>query len=357
MNSKLMQVSPGRLPVTMRNIKAIFSMLVLVFIILAVVMPSAASAQGLPPDGPPPGASQPPSMPPSVPPSVPTSVPTSEPQQEEPGTGQPPNGEPSEMQALPAPAQVGESGMSIARAVVDGSALNLLINQGCYATYYVKDWIQFSVAVGDWSVSYPQQSWWRYLEVWGSTNGAWWHPVISGRWVEPTDSIVESARISRPVGDELLYARLLDPQGNMVAWTTCEFTSGEAQSPVVTQDPVVTLLETGEGHAGAYVQHALVFRVKAYDPNMGTHDGAGIAYVDMEIYNWQGYKVYGKREGQAGYCAFGGGTPQCSVYRFGNQNYHWPNGTQVNPGEYTLKATAYTPDGRYTTLHKTITIQ
>jgi hypothetical protein len=120
---------------------------------------------------------------------------------------------------------------------------------------------------------------------------------------------------------------------------------------------VVTLLQTGEGHAEAYVQHALDFRVKAYDPSVGTQDGNGIAYVDMEIYNWQGYKVYSKRESQAGYCAFGGGTPHCSVYRFGNNSYHWPHGTQVSPGEYTLNATAYTPDGRYTTLHKTITIQ
>jgi hypothetical protein len=253
------------------------------------------------------------------------------------------------MQVLPSP-------QSVITAIVDESAgMNLLIDQGCQATYYVSDWIQFSVAVGDWSASYPQQPW-RYLEVWGSTNGAWWHQVISGRWVQSNDSIVQSARISRPVGDELLYARLLDPQGNEVAWTTCEFTSREAQSPVVTQDPVVTLLETGEGHAGDYVQHALVFRVKAYDPTVGTHDGDGIAYVEMEIYNWQGYEVYSKRESQAGYCAFGGGTPHCSVFRFGN-NHFWPNGTQVNPGEYTLKATAYTPDGRYTTLHQTITIQ
>ncbi len=258
------------------------------------------------------------------------------------------------MQALPSPAQVDE-GIGINQAVVIGSGLNLLINQGCQATYYVNDWIQFSVDVGDWSASYPQQ--WRYLEVWGSTNGAWWHPVISGRWVQPTDSIVHSARISRPVGDELLYARLLDPQGTVVEWQTCEFTSGEAQSPVVTQDPVVTLLETGKGHAGSTVQHALVFRVKAYDPTVGTHDGHGIAHVDMEIYNWQGYKVYSKRENQAGYCAFGGGTPHCSVYRFDHKNYLWPNGTQISPGEYTLKATAYTPDGRYATLHKTITIQ
>ncbi|MCC6165913.1 MAG: hypothetical protein IT329_01680 [Caldilineaceae bacterium] len=110
---------------------------------------------------------------------------------------------------------------------------SVYVDRGCGTVYEAGDSIEFSVAA-DWEVFDPATDYWRYLEVWGSTNGAWWHQVIRGRWIEPRDSVSRAGFVGRPVGNELIYARLLDRSGIILDESTCAFTSQEV---AVVPDP------------------------------------------------------------------------------------------------------------------------
>lgn len=128
-------------------------------------------------------------------------------------------------------------------------------------------------------------------------------------------------------------------------------------------DLVVNLMQTGRGNTSAQVRNALVFRVSANDPTMGDRDGEGIAGVDMIILDSEGDEVYRKREDNAGYCAFGGGAPNCGVYNFASNGYRWPDrdgerGEPIRRGEqYTLRAEVDAEDGRSTTFDTVIVIR
>lgn len=128
-------------------------------------------------------------------------------------------------------------------------------------------------------------------------------------------------------------------------------------------DLVVNLLQTGRNGTPVQVRNELVFRVSANDPTMGERDGDGIAGVDLIILDPEGNEVYRKRENSAGYCAFGGGTPNCGVYNFARNDNRWPdrNGEEGEPirrGEqYTLRAIVDAEDGRSTTFDTVIVIR
>lgn len=128
-------------------------------------------------------------------------------------------------------------------------------------------------------------------------------------------------------------------------------------------DLAVKLLQTGRNGASTQVRNELVFRVSATDPTMGGRDGDGIAGVDMIILDPEGDEVYRKRENDAGYCAFGGGTPACGVYNFARNGNRWPDrngerGERIRRGEqYTLRAEVDAEDGRSTTFDTVIVIR
>lgn len=128
-------------------------------------------------------------------------------------------------------------------------------------------------------------------------------------------------------------------------------------------DLVVNLRQTGRNGTPVQVRNELVFRVSANDPTMGGRDGDGIAGVDMIILDPEGDEVYRKRETDAGYCAFGGGTPNCTVYNFARNGYRWPDrngerGEPIRRGEqYTLRAAVDAEDGRSTTFDTVIVIR
>ncbi len=124
------------------------------------------------------------------------------------------------------------------------SDLTVSVDQGCGATYDEGESIQFSVS-GDWDVNNPNTDWWRYLEVWSSTNGAWWNQIIPGRWVQPRESVYRSAWIASPVGNERIYARFLDQFGTVLAEANCYYTSQE-----VVQPPSGFWIECGEMVSG-----------------------------------------------------------------------------------------------------------
>ncbi len=76
---------------------------------------------------------------------------------------------------------------------------------------------------------------------------------------------------------------------------------------------------------------SLWFRVYAHEPTSSKVDGKNIDNVTFTINDNGGNPVYFREEKVAGYCAFGGGEPNCNVYDFASQNYYWvsPNGTKV----------------------------
>ena len=58
----------------------------------------------------------------------------------------------------------------------------------------------------------------------------------------------------------------------------------------------------------------------------GSTDGAGIESVTFIIRDETGKKVHERTERNAGYCVFGGGEPDCTVWRFSEHGDKWPGG-------------------------------
>jgi hypothetical protein len=76
----------------------------------------------------------------------------------------------------------------------------------------------------------------------------------------------------------------------------------------------------------------------------------------MEIIGPNG-QVHQRTEQTAGYCAFGGGEPDCNIWDFAEQGNQWPNGDSIEPGDYSLRATVYAEDGNSTTVEMNVQIQ
>jgi hypothetical protein len=89
---------------------------------------------------------------------------------------------------------------------------------------------------------------------------------------------------------------------------------------------------------------SLVFRVYAHKPVSSKVDGEGIESVDFTITNSSGGRVHYRQERQAGYCAFGGGEPDCTVLDFAKSSYTWPDGAKITNGTYTLKVIVNSKD-------------
>ena len=81
----------------------------------------------------------------------------------------------------------------------------------------------------------------------------------------------------------------------------------------------------------------LVFRVEVFDTRAGVYDGAGIQQVDFHIEpdDGSGQIVYERTERNAGYCAFGGGEPECNVLAL-ESGSRWPDpfGGEIVNGYY-----------------------
>ena len=124
-------------------------------------------------------------------------------------------------------------------------------------------------------------------------------------------------------------------------------------------DLFTEVVQTGRGNNADDVRGALNFRVRAFVDN-GTgnnRDGDGIRNVDMIILDPDGREVQRRRENVAGYCAFGGGEPNCSTYVFADHDDRWQNGDSIRHGEdYTLRAIITAKDGRRITINRTVTI-
>jgi hypothetical protein len=110
-------------------------------------------------------------------------------------------------------------------------------------------------------------------------------------------------------------------------------------------DVVIELMQTGVEDTSDVVEDVLVFRVLAFDIDEGDDDGDGIAFVDMIVLDDDGDEVYRKRETSPGYCAFGGGAPNCEEWDFEENDESWPDGEPLDEGEHRLRARVRTDDG------------
>jgi hypothetical protein len=76
----------------------------------------------------------------------------------------------------------------------------------------------------------------------------------------------------------------------------------------------------------------IVFQAEVFDDQIGTNDGDGIENVTFAISDSEGNLVHEQTENNAGYCAFGGGEPECQVWSFAGNSYQWPSGAPITPG-------------------------
>ena len=68
----------------------------------------------------------------------------------------------------------------------------------------------------------------------------------------------------------------------------------------------------------------IVFQAEVFDAKSASTDGAGIESVTFTIRDETGEKVHERTERNAGYCVFGGGEPDCTVWRFSEHGDKWP---------------------------------
>ena len=81
----------------------------------------------------------------------------------------------------------------------------------------------------------------------------------------------------------------------------------------------------------------IVFQAEVFDKSIGRADGAGIESVTFTIRDENGDIVHERTERSPGYCVFGGGEPACTVWRFAEHGYRWPNGAAVQPGVHDVQ--------------------
>jgi hypothetical protein len=77
---------------------------------------------------------------------------------------------------------------------------------------------------------------------------------------------------------------------------------------------------------------AVSFRLRIFDPAVGTTDGDGITAVTFTVIDPKGNTVLDQRVEQAAYCAFGATAEGCTVWQFGAHNLQWPTGAGVCAG-------------------------
>ncbi len=100
----------------------------------------------------------------------------------------------------------------------------------------------------------------------------------------------------------------------------------------------------------------IVFQVEVFDTNVGRTDGAGIDSVSFTI-NDSNRTVHQRTERNAGYCVFGGGEPDCTVWRFSEHGNRWPGGADLQKGPHSVQIVITPKSGEPVTWFWTFEIQ
>ena len=89
----------------------------------------------------------------------------------------------------------------------------------------------------------------------------------------------------------------------------------------------------------------IVFQAEVFDRNVGKTDGAGIESVTFTIRDETGATVHKRAERTPGYCVFGGGEPDCTVWYFSEHGDKWPGGADLHPGIHDAQIVIQPKDG------------
>lgn len=101
---------------------------------------------------------------------------------------------------------------------------------------------------------------------------------------------------------------------------------------------------------------ALVFQVEAYDPTVGSFDGAGIDNVSLYLYDPDGGLLYDETEEAVPYCLFSNGQGSFICNAWPPSAGTWPNGQTIRSGDYILYAVVTAQDGRQVEIDETVSI-
>lgn len=127
-----------------------------------------------------------------------------------------------------------------------------------------------------------------------------------------------------------------EPTEPPIAYSDVNFSGNPVPGDEVGGKIQIAGAELNENQA-LVVRSFLSIRVFARFPDSATQDGAGVDNVQIAIGNDQtGDLVQQRIERTAGYCAFGGGEPDCVPWVFAEQNNQWPNGQPIADGSYTV---------------------
>lgn len=157
-------------------------------------------------------------------------------------------------------------------------------------------------------------------------------------------------------GDYVAQIDIVATNGESTQWRWAFQIAGAQPQQAAHAALVANVVQTGPGVLDSLLTEALVFQVEAYDPAVGDWDGAGIRNVEMQIVGPDGEPVYAKVENTAGYCAFGGGEPDCTIWDFAENGYYWPGGRLIRSGQHLLRARINAQDGRQTIMEMWIEI-
>ena len=92
----------------------------------------------------------------------------------------------------------------------------------------------------------------------------------------------------------------------------------------------------GDGDTAVF-RDRVVFQVEVFDRTAGQRDGAGIESVTFTITDETGQEVHTRTEKTPGFCVFGGGEPDCTVWRFSEHGGQWPGGAPLQPGVHDVR--------------------
>lgn len=111
-------------------------------------------------------------------------------------------------------------------------------------------------------------------------------------------------------------------------------------------DLVIDFIETAPGESGTEIYDALTFQVAVWDPDVGAENGDGIDYVYMDLSDSNGNRILWTDYIAPPYCIFGqDGDEGCNTWWFGDHDWQWPFGGDIESGVYTLYVNAVGTDG------------
>lgn len=119
---------------------------------------------------------------------------------------------------------------------------------------------------------------------------------------------------------------------------------------------VASIAEVSPGSADPNVSDALVLRVVANDPDVGSANARGISSVSWLVTDPDDIVILSEFDDTPPYCAFGDNGVACTVYDFLDNGDVWPYGDAILEGQYDVEITVTAIDGEDKILRSRLTV-